>query len=717
MDEIYGYIESIVFTESERGFTVARLKEPKKQELTCIVGYLPTLQPGETLRCKGTWKRHAQYGNQFEVQSFDLQAPSDLIGIQKYLESGMIKGIGPVYAERIVKKFGIDTLRIIEDEPQKLLEVEGLGSKRIESINTCWHEQKAIRQVMIFLRGHNVSPAYAQKIFKTYGDQSVAKVTENPYSLAKDIHGIGFKSADTIAQGLGIPPHAPQRIDAGIEHVLWELTNEGHVCMPETELIPAAEAILQVDPTLIAQRLEVLVTNSHIVKENGHFWVKPLYLAEIGIAREIARLVNAPSVLRSVDLEKAIEWVQAQLHLHLAPEQSEAVRAGLKDKLLIITGGPGTGKSTITKAILAITSKITNRILLAAPTGRAAKRLSEITRHRASTIHSMLEMDFSQGGFKRGKDNQLACDLLIVDEASMIDTFLMYSLLKAVPSSARLILVGDIDQLPSVGPGNVLKDIIRAQRFPVSHLKQIFRQAAGSSIITNAHRINQGLFPEIYPKPHSDFLFIEIEEPEKILDEIVDLVKVRLPKSHRFHRFNDIQVLAPMKKGMIGIENLNTVLQQALNPSPSPLVRMGKSFHVGDKVMQMRNNYQKEVFNGDVGRISAIDLTEQQVRVLFDDKPVVYEFSELDEIMLAYAVSIHKYQGSECPCVVMPIHTSHFKLLNRNLLYTAITRGKRLVVLVGTKKALAIAVGNEEVKKRFTGLTEALTSFVEAMAK
>ncbi len=715
MDEIYGYVESIVFTESERGFTVARLKEPKKLELTCIVGYLPTLQPGETLRCKGVWKRHPQHGNQFEVQSFDLQAPADLIGIQKYLESGMIKGIGPVYAERIVKKFGLETLQILEDRPEKLLEIEGLGSKRIEKIAECWREQKAIRQVMIFLRGHNVSPAYAQKIFKTYGDKSIEKVTENPYSLAKEIHGIGFKSADTIAKGLGIPQDAPHRIDAGIEHVLWELSNEGHVCMPESELLPAAEGILQVDTQLIAQRLDALVTNGVIVKENGHFWVKPLYLAEIGIAREISRLATTPSPLRAVDLEKAIEWVQAQLRLDLAPEQSQAVCAGLKDKLLIITGGPGTGKSTITKAILAITSKITNRILLAAPTGRAAKRLSEITRHRASTIHSMLEMDFTQGGFKRGKDNLLQCDLLIVDEASMIDTFLMYNLLKAIPSSSRLILVGDIDQLPSVGPGNVLKDIIRSQRFPVSQLKEIFRQAAGSSIVTNAHRINQGIFPEIYPKPNSDFMFIEVEEPEKILEEIVNLVATHLPRSHRFHRFNEIQVLAPMKKGRIGIENLNTVLQHALNPSPSPLIRMGKSFHVGDKVMQMRNNYQKVVFNGDVGRISEIDMAEQQMRVLFDDKPVVYEFSELDEIALAYAVSIHKYQGSECPCIVMPIHTSHFKLLNRNLLYTGITRGKRLVVLVGTKKALAIAVTNEEVKKRYTGLAEAISSRIEAL--
>lgn len=708
MDEIYGYIESIIFSNSEQGFTVARLKEPKKQDLTTIVGCLPALQPGETIRCKGSWKRHSKFGQQFEIVSFDLQAPSDVIGIQKYLESGMIKGIGPAYAERIVKKFGASTLQIIEESPKRLNEVEGLGEKRIENILVCWGQQKTIRNVMIFLRGHGVSPAYAHKIFKAYGEQSIDKVMQNPYALAKEIHGIGFKSADSIAKGVGVPQNAPQRIDAGIEHVLWELSGEGHVCMPESELVPAAGAILEVDPALITERLTTLVKNGYIIQENSHLWVKPLYLAEIGIAREIARLSQTPSPLRSVDLPKAIEWVQTQLRIDLAPEQREAVCSGLKEKLMIITGGPGTGKSTITKAILTITSKLTSRILLAAPTGRAAKRLAEITRHRASTIHSLLEMDFTQGGFKRGKDNQLECDLLIVDEASMIDTFLMHNLLKAVPSNARVILVGDVDQLPSVGPGNVLKDLIRSAFIPLIELKQIFRQAAGSTIVTNAHKINQGVFPEIYPKPNSDFLFFDIEEPEKILEEIVELVSTRLPRSHRFHRFDEIQVLAPMKKGVIGTENLNMVLQQALNPSPSPLIRMGKSFHVGDKVMQMRNNYQKEVYNGDIGRISAIDMTEQQVKVIFDEKSVMYEFSELDEIVLAYAASIHKYQGSECPCIVMPIHTCHFKLLNRNLLYTGITRGKRLVVLVGTKKALAIAVNNEEVKKRYTGLTEAV---------
>lgn len=713
-EEICGYVESVVFAGSESGFTVARLQEPKKRELTTIVGYLSSIQPGETLRCKGVWKQHPQYGQQFDVQSFDLQAPSDLVGIQKYLESGMIKGIGPVYAEKIVKKFGLETLQILENSPKKLLQIPGLGSKKVEVIHECWQKHRAIRDVMIFLRGHNVSPAFAQKIFKSYGDKSIEKVRENPYNLAKEIHGIGFKSADLIAKNLGIPQDSPHRIDAGIEHVLWELSNEGHVCFPEVELLPAAATILEVGEPLIASRLEALVASGNLIKENGFIWVKPLYLSEVGTAREIGRLSHATSPLRAIDMPKALHWVEAKMQLQLAPEQQTAVSLGLQEKLLIITGGPGTGKSTITKAILAITQKLTSRILLAAPTGRAAKRLAEITGCRAQTIHSMLEMDFKTGGFKRGKDNPLECDLLIVDEASMIDTFLIHHLVKALPSSSRVIFVGDIDQLPSVGPGNVLKDFIASGCIPVIQLKQIFRQAAGSRIVTNAHQINAGELPDIQAIPKSDFQFIYAEEPEKILEEIVQLISTTLPRAFHFHKFDEIQVLSPMKKGLIGIENLNVVLQKALNPSPSPLVRMGRSFHVGDKVMQIRNNYQKEVYNGDVGRIVSIDLAEQKLLVRYEEKSVGYEFSEMDELVLAYAVSIHKYQGSECPCIIIPVHTTHFKLLSRNLLYTGVTRGRKLVVLIGTKKALSIAVHNEDVKKRYTGLKERIKEMMNA---
>ncbi|MBY0529379.1 MAG: ATP-dependent RecD-like DNA helicase [Rhabdochlamydiaceae bacterium] len=711
-EELYGYIESIVFTENERGFTVAKLKEPKKKDFTWIVGIMPSVQPGETIRCKGNWKHHPEHGQQFEVKSFDLEAPSDLLGIQKYLESGMIKGIGPIYAERIVKRFGLQTLDVLDKNPESLLDVSGIGEKRIEKIKSCWHEQRSIRDVMIFLRGHGVSPSFAQKIYKTYGDQSIQKVKTNPYRLAQEIHGIGFKTADSIAQGIGIPLDSPARIDGGISHMLWELSNEGHVCYPRGELVPIVQEALQITLAQVEQRVDAMIKCGEIVYEHDLIWVKPLYLAEVGIARELSRLLKERCAIRPVAVEKAIPWVELLLKIGLAPEQATAVGMGVKEKTLIITGGPGTGKSTITKAILSITEKITTRLVLAAPTGRAAKRMTEITGKKAVTIHSLLEMDFKAGGFKRNRQNPIVCDLIIIDEASMIDTQLMNHLLKAVPNEARLILIGDIDQLPSVGPGNVLKDLIQSDAIPVIQLKKIFRQAAGSRIVMNAHAINAGQFPDISFQPRSDFRFISVEEPEEVVKVILDLVKSEIPRSCHFHRFDDIQVLAPMKKGLMGIENLNVLLQQNLNPCPTPLIRMGRCFHVGDKVMQLCNNYEKEVYNGDIGKIVEIDLTEQQLKVVFDGKWVVYEFLEMDELALAYAVSIHKYQGSECPCVIIPVHTSHFKMLYRNLLYTGITRGKKLVVLVGSKKALSIAVRNEEVLKRYTGLARTVRHFI-----
>lgn len=712
MEEIFGFIDGILFAEEEKGFTVAKLKEPRKAEPTCIVGYLPSIQPGESIRCKGTWKRHPQYGLQFDVQSFELQAPSDLIGIQKYLESGMIKGIGPAYAERIVKQFGMQTLSIIDQKPDRLYEVRGLGRKRIEQIQSCWKDQRAIRDVMVFLRGHGVSPAYAQKIFKAYGERSVERVKDNPYALAKDIFGIGFKSADLIAKGMGIPQESPLRVKAGIEHVLWELSNDGHVCYPKAELLATASEILEVPTPLVQSCLALLVQEGEVVDEEDLVWVKPLYLAEIGIGRELARLQGGGCSLRQVQVDKALEWVQKQLKIELASEQATGVGCGVSDKVHIITGGPGTGKSTITKAILAITEKLSTKILLAAPTGRAAKRMSEITKKKAFTIHALLEVDFTVGGFKRGRDNPLECDLLIIDEASMIDVLLMYQLLKAVPTHARLLLIGDIDQLPSVGPGNVLRDMIGSEKLGVTQLKQIFRQAAGSRIVTNAHRINQGEFPDLSPRARSDFAFVECETPEEILQEVIQLVKVRLSKEFRFHRFEDIQVLSPMRRGVIGTENMNVVLQQELNPQGNALIRMGRRFQEGDKVMQTRNNYQKEVYNGDVGKIIEIDMGEQSLQVVYDGRVVPYDFAEIDELVLAYAVSIHKYQGSECRCVIIPVHTSHFKLLYRNLLYTGITRGKHLVVLVGSKKAIALAIQNEEVKSRHTGLQAQLRRYL-----
>ncbi len=710
MEEIFGTIDSIVFADEEEGFTVARLKEPKANDSTCIVGIMPGLQPGESIRCKGQWKNHPKHGRQFEVKEFELKTPTDLIGIQKYLESGMIKGIGPAYAERIVREFGTETLQVIDEDPEKLLRVSGIGSGRLKKIKECWVDQKEIRQVMVFLRGHGVSPSYAQKIYKTYGDDSIEKVKSNPFALAQEIKGIGFKSADKIAKNLGIAADSPARIDAGIEYFLWETSNEGNVCYPIESLIPIVKEGLEVAESSILLRLNELIQADKIIQNENLVFVKPLYLAEIGIARELKRIMSAPCILRAVEKEKAIEWTEEKFRMRFAEEQKKAILEGVSEKLLIVTGGPGTGKSTITKAILAICEKLTKSILLAAPTGRAAKRMSEITYKKAFTIHALLEMDFKTGKFKKNRDNPLQCDLIVIDEASMIDTFLMHSLLKAIPSHARVIFVGDIDQLPSVGPGNVLRDMIESAQIPVCILKEIFRQARGSQIVVNSHRINQGVFPDLIERKNSDFLYVESPEPETILNTIIDLL-VQLPEQYSFDNLEDIQVLAPMKKGMIGIENLNIVLQAKFNLSSSFILNRGRKFHAGDKVMQIRNNYQKEVFNGDVGFIEEIDVSEQTLHVYFDGKVVPYEFLELDELELAYAVSIHKYQGSECPCIIIPVHTSHFKLLYRNLLYTGITRGKKLVVLVGTKKAIAIAVHNEDVKKRHTGLKARIQEF------
>lgn len=705
-ENLFGIIERITYHNPENGFTVAKLKQPKKQTLVTLVGAFPALQPGESVRCSGQWKNNSTHGIQFEVETCHIEAPADIEGIQKYLESGMVQGIGPVYAERIVKQFGLKTLDIIDQTPDALLEIPGIGAKRVEKIKSCWSNQKTIRDVMLFLQKYGISPAYAQKIFRVHGEDAVSKVQENPFHLAKSIPGIGFKMADKIAEKMGFSHETPGRIDAGIDYVLHELAGDGHACFPLEAFLESAKEMLGVEPALIKTRLQHLQEQELIFIEEGFIWSKGLYLCEKGIAYELKRLLKSPCKLRSVNGDKAIEWVESQLRIFLAPNQKEAVKKSLEDKVHIITGGPGTGKSTITKAILAITGMLTRRIILAAPTGRAAKRMTEITKTQASTIHSLLQYDFAGRGFKRNRENPLECDLIIIDEASMIDTGLMYHLLKAIPSEARILLVGDIHQLPSVGPGNVLKDLIESEKIAVTYLTEIFRQAAGSKIITNAHKILQGEFPDLYGGEKSDFFFLRAEEAEEVKDRILSLVSKRLPSRYRFDPIDDIQVLAPMKKGVIGTENLNLALQETLNPSKNYFYHGGHRFCVGDKVMQIRNNYNKEIFNGDIGRIVRIDQEEQILSVRFEDKEISYFFYELDELILAYATSIHKYQGSECPCIVIPIHTSHFMMLHRNLFYTGVTRGKKLVVVVGLPKAIAIAVGNDEVKKRHTYLKE-----------
>jgi exodeoxyribonuclease V alpha subunit len=621
-------------------------------------------------------------------------------------------------AKRLVSRFGTETLDIIDDHIDRLQEVEGIGEKRVEMIRTAWDEQKEVRDVMVFLQGHGVSPAYATRIFKQYGREAVQIVRDNPYRLAEDVFGIGFLTADRIAAKLGVPKESPMRAEAGIQHVLHQLSDEGHVFFPLEPLIEECRKILDLEGDVIrqaaagaAQRKKIVIEPStEPGRQADKVYLAPLYASEVGLARRLTELTSQPKQLRLIDQEEAIKAVQNHMGMDLSKNQLQAVRDALEKKVMVITGGPGTGKTTIISSIIKLYARTGQKVLLAAPTGRAAKKIFEATKHDARTIHRLLEFSPKGGRFKKNEDDPLDADLIVVDEVSMVDTVLMFQLLKAVPPRATLILVGDVDQLPSVGPGNVLKDIIDSGRIPVARLTQIFRQSELSTIVVNAHRINSGEMPisRRAGQAQSDFRFIEIEEPEKALETILSLCKDRLPKAFGYNAFNDIQVLTPMHKGTVGAANLNAELQKTLNPSTHSVSRAGRIFKIGDKVMQIRNNYDKDVFNGDIGRIVAINAEERDVLVNFDGKSVAYDFNDLDELMLAYATSVHKAQGSEFPAVVMPVMIQHFILLQRNLLYTGITRGKKLVVLVGTRKALAIAIRNNKPKLRFTLLKERL---------
>ena len=720
MSVIHGLLEKISFHNEENDFVVAKLREKEKRELTTIVGNLSGINPGESLKLTGKWVQNKRFGEQFQVESFEVTVPATLYGIQKYLASGLIQGIGPIMSERIVEKFGLQTLEVIEKKPERLSEVDGIGPKRISMIRKAWVEQKEIKEIMIFLQGHGVGAAYSAKIYKQYGDQSIEMVKENPYRLARDIYGIGFITADKIAQNLGIDRHSLIRAKAGLLYVLNQLTEEGHVYYPETQLIHKAREILHVDEEIILLAVKELSKEKELILEDldpeGHLraaYLARFYVAERGVAQRLIHLKESPSSIRPIHPEKAIEWVQQKLNIELAERQKEAVLLAATSKVLIITGGPGTGKTTIITAILRIFQQLKLRILLAAPTGRAAKRMNEATGWEAKTIHRLLEYSPHKGDFKKDQDDPLEADVVIIDEASMVDTLLMYHLLKAIPSHAHLILVGDVDQLPSVGPGNVLKDIIRSGKFTVVRLTEIFRQAQESMIVVNAHKVNQGEIPllkEIDKPEKTDFQFIQEEDPDKILQNILDLCSEKIPGQFRFHPLREIQVLTPMHKGTVGVANLNIELQKRLNPGQAGITRGAWSFRVGDKVMQIVNNYDKDVFNGDIGWISRIDPEEREVTIEFDGRLVPYDYSDLDEVVLAYAVSVHKSQGSEYPVVILPVVTQHYMLLQRNLIYTGITRAKKLVVLIGTKKALAIAVRNNKPQRRYTLLSERLAA-------
>jgi exodeoxyribonuclease V alpha subunit len=724
LEELKGQIERITYNSQETGYTIARVKVHGKPDLVTVVGNLMSPMPGEVLSMKGEWTSHPKYGQQFKVVYYESSVPATVLGIRKYLGSGLIKGIGPVMAERIVKQFGNQTLDIIEDQAERLTEVEGIGKKRIGMIKKAWDDQKEIREVMLFLQSHGISSAYASRIYKHYGDRSIGIVRENPYRLAMDIFGIGFITADKIAQQLGFSKDSPLRAEAGILFILNQLADDGHVYYPYEPLMEKCREVLQIDYIIMAKALEGLVISKKIVlenliddtknnnKNNQAIYLSKFYFCEKRIAERIKLLVSTPKSIRPVQVEKAVTWVQKELSIQLASKQLEAIRNALNNKVLILTGGPGTGKTTVINAILKIFNAMGARCLLAAPTGRAAKRMSETTGIPAKTLHRLLEFSFQSGGFQKNEEKPLNCHVLIVDEASMIDTILMHHLMKAVPPTASFILVGDVNQLPSVGPGNVLKDMISSKVVPVTTLTEIFRQAAESLIIVNAHRINQGNFPLLPSRNHSqppgDFYFIRQEDPEKVLDIILDLTCKRIPKRFGFDPVDQVQVLTPMHRGTLGAGNLNCHLQQALNSKKDPVIIGGRSFKTDDKVMQIRNNYDKKVFNGDIGRIKHIHTDSEEVIVLFDDRLVTYEFSDLDEIVLAYAISVHKSQGSEYPVVVIPIVTQHYILLQRNLIYTAVTRARKLAVLVGTWKALAIGIKNDNTRKRYTLLKERL---------
>ncbi|MGM0428663.1 MAG: SF1B family DNA helicase RecD2, partial [Thermodesulfobacteriota bacterium] len=677
--------------------------------------------PGEIIKMRGEWTNHPRYGEQFKIIHYKTSVPASVFGIQKYLGSGLIKGIGPVMAKRITKQFGKKTLDIIEEEIERLAEVEGIGEKRIRMIAQAWEAQKEIREVMLFLQSHGVSSGYATKIFKQYGDRSIQVVKENPYRLATDIFGIGFVTADRIAEKLGFDKHSELRAEAGILYVLNQLSDDGHVYYPYEPLIDKCIEILEVEREIISQALQTLSREDRIVIEElkglellgeSHtaVYLAKFHVSESGVANRLAALIKAPKSIRKIKTAKAIDWVQKQLSIRLAEKQVEAVRCSVENKVMVITGGPGTGKTTIINAILKIFSKLGVNILLAAPTGRAAKRMSETTGHEARTIHRMLEYSLQKGGFQKNEDHPLNCDLLIVDEASMVDIILMHHLMKAMPPQATFILVGDVNQLPSVGAGNVLKDIIGSGAVTVVELNEIFRQARESLIIVNAHKINGGIIPPLQSSgPSDDFYFIEQDDPNAVLRIILDLVSKRIPGRFGFDPIDEIQVLTPMHKGTVGAGNLNAELQKTLNPSGEGIMRGERTFRVGDKVMQIKNNYDKEVFNGDIGRIKQVDEENQEALISFDGKDVPYDYTDLDEIVLAYAVSIHKSQGSEYPAVIMPVLTQHYILLQRNLIYTGVTRGRKLVVMAGTKRALAIGVKNDKTQKRYTHLRNRLS--------
>ena len=715
-EPLSGLVERVTFHSPETGFCVLRLKVRGQRDLVTLVGHAASISAGEFVQASGTWVIDRNHGLQFKADFLRATPPTTVEGIEKYLGSGLIRGIGPVYAKKMVKAFGEAVFDVIEQEPDKLRQVTGIGPKRAQRIIAGWADQKVIREIMIFLHSHGVGTSRAVRIFKTYGPDAIRLITENPYRLARDIRGIGFKTADAVAARLGIEKTAMIRARAGIGYALAEATDQGHCGVPVAELIPMAVKLLEIDASILEYAAELERQDGAVIADSlgGEpcLFLAGLHRAELAIAERLRRLAGGPVPWPEIDAEKAIPWVEAKAGITLAEGQREALRRAVAAKLLVITGGPGVGKTTLVNSILTVLKAKGVSIALAAPTGRAAKRLSESTGMEARTIHRLLETDPQAGGFKRDETNPLDCELLVVDETSMVDVPLMNALLRAVPGRAALLLVGDVDQLPSVGPGQVLGDVIGSGAVPVVRLTEIFRQAATSRIIVNAHRINAGQMPEM-PKAgeDSDFYFVEAATPEAGVGKLIEMVRDRIPRRFGADPVRDVQILCPMNRGGLGARSLNIELQRVLNPpGESRVERFGWTFGPGDKVMQVENNYDKEVYNGDLGIVSAVDMEEGTLTATFDGRPVTYDFGELDEIVLAYATTIHKSQGSEYPVVVIPVVMQHYTMLQRNLIYTGVTRGKKLVVMLGQRRALAMAVRGTQGRRRWTKLGEWLSS-------
>lgn len=721
LQTLEGTLERVTFQNEENGYTIAKLVPRGKAYEVTVVGTLTGASVGESLRLRGVWTEHPRYGKQFQVRDYSVLLPATLEGLRKYLGSGLIRGIGPVNARRIVDTFGLHTLEVIEHDINRLREVPGIGEKRTASVAVAWEEQKQIKEIMLFLQSHGVSTGLAVKIFKQYGDEAIAIVQENPYRLAKDIWGIGFKTADKVAQQMGIAHDAPQRIEAGLRYVLGTFSDEGHCFATRLQLLDAAKQMLEVPIAACESALNSLLQQEELRAEDEAIYLPPFFQAESSVAAKLRLLLNSArdrlGDFTTLDWERAFTWLDAHndvptgLGFKLVEAQRRAVQMALTEKVAILTGGPGTGKTTITRAIIQLLQSKGHSVLLAAPTGRAAKRLSELTGLEAKTLHRLLEYKPAQGNrFLRDQENPLDADLVIVDEASMIDILLINHLLQAIEAGSHLLLVGDGDQLPSVGPGNVLQDLIVSNVVPVTRLETIFRQADDSFIIVNAHRINHGELP-LFPSEARDFFLFRQEDPEQAAALVLDIVAHRIPAKFGLDAERDVQVLSPMHRGPVGVSALNRELQTVLNPpsvDKTQITHGARILRTGDRVMQIQNDYERQVFNGDMGHITAIDLEDQTVTIAFDDTVALYEFTELDAIMHAYAVSIHKAQGSEFPAIVLPLLTQHYLMLQRNLLYTGVTRARSLVVLVGGMRAIAIAVHNDKIARRNTRLAQRL---------